>query len=71
MEKCCMCKKECNDFYLQKGKVFCDKCFMTLTNRMVKYKIKMQRLNKALTTIAYILALVFVFIFGIAVGIIQ
>lgn len=71
MDKCYVCKKDCNDFYLQKGKVFCDKCFMAMTNKMVKYKIKMQRLNKALATIAYVLALIFVFVFGIAVGMMQ
>lgn len=67
--RCKVCGVDCDKFYLQKGRIFCDDCFMRYTNKAVRYKIRMRKINKILSSFVYILLVILAFIIGIAIGV--
>lgn len=68
--KCRICGKKCDDFFLDKGRVLCEKCFVKLANKHLHYKLKMRKINAILAKFAFILFMILGFVSGVAVGLI-
>lgn len=66
--KCRVCGKSCDDFFLQNGRMLCNKCFIKLANKHLHYRLKMQKINAILMKYFIVALIAFAFVCGVAVG---
>ena len=66
--KCRVCGKSCEDFFIDNGRILCDKCFIKRANKHLHYRLKMRRINALLAKCALFLVIGFAFVCGVAIG---